>query len=131
MKGGRTHRVPLGDRALAILKQMTEMREETKASTFVFPGQARGKPQSNMAMSMLLRRMKFNGVTAHGFRSSFRDWAGEETSFPREVAEAALAHIVGDEAERAYRRGDALEERRAPMEGWAAYLESVPMWQAD
>ena len=121
MKGGRVHRVPLCARALAILKQMDELRDEAGTAAFVFPGEARGKPQSNMAMAMLLRRMKRGDVTVHGFRSSFRDWAGEETPFAREVAEAALAHVVGDETERAYRRGDALEKRRQLMDAWAAF----------
>jgi len=72
---------------------------------------------------MLLRRMDQDDVTVHGFRSAFRDWAGNETHFPREVAEAALAHVVGDKAEQAYRRGDALEKRRALMEAWANFIE--------
>jgi len=73
---------------------------------------------------MLLRRMGRDNVTVHGFRSSFRDWAGDETHFPREVAEAALAHLVGDEAEQAYRRSDALTKRRALMQAWADYIEN-------
>ena len=75
-----------------------------------------------MAMGMVLRRMDEH-VTVHGFRSSFRDWAGNETHFPRELAEAALAHVVGDKAEQAYRRSDALEKRRALMEAWAQWCE--------
>ncbi|MCF8707782.1 hypothetical protein L3X40_07735 [Rhizorhapis sp. SPR117] len=75
-----------------------------------------------MSMPMLLRRMSIDHATVHGFRSSFRDWAGEMTHFPREVAEAALAHSVGNEVERAYRRGDALEKRREMMTAWAEYL---------
>ena len=74
---------------------------------------------------MMLRRMNVENATVHGFRSSFRDWAGECTAFPREVAEGALAHAIGDETERAYRRGDALEKRRKLMEAWAAFL-AVP-----
>ena len=74
-----------------------------------------------MAMEMVLRRMDRDAVTVHGFRSAFRDWAGNETHFPREVAEAALAHLVGDKAEQAYRRGDALEKRRALMSAWARH----------
>ena len=74
-----------------------------------------------MSMEMILRRMKVEDATMHGFRSSFRDWVGNETDFPREVAEAALAHVVGDAAEQAYRRGDALEKRRSLMEAWADY----------
>jgi integrase len=76
-----------------------------------------------MAMEMILRRMKIDSATVHGFRSSFRDWCGEVSTFPREVAEAALAHVAGDQTERAYRRGDALEKRRALMEAWATYCE--------
>ena len=74
-------------------------------------------------MEMMLRRMKVEGVTVHGFRSAFRDWAGNETQFARELAEAALAHVIGDKAEQAYRRGDALDKRRALMEAWAGYCE--------
>jgi integrase len=77
-----------------------------------------------MSLEMVLRRMKIEGATAHGFRSSFRDWAGDATSFPREVAEAALAHAAGDATEQAYRRSDALEKRRTLMADWGAYLES-------
>ena len=74
-------------------------------------------------MEMILRRMKVDGVTVHGFRSSFRDWCGEVSTFPREIAEAAFSHVAGDETERAYRRGDALEKRREMMEAWASYCE--------
>ncbi|MBN9452692.1 MAG: tyrosine-type recombinase/integrase [Bosea sp.] len=121
MKGGRPHRVPLCDRALVILNDMREIREVDGPTALVFQGMKRGKPQSNMAMAMLLRRMGQHDATVHGFRSSFRDWAGEETAFPREVAEAALAHIVGDETERAYRRGDALSKRRELMDAWSTF----------
>ncbi len=120
MKAGREHRVPLSPRAVAILRQL----EELKAGEFVFPGQARDKPLSNMAMEMILRRMKIEGATVHGFRSSFRDWAGNVSSFPRELAEAALAHVIGDKAEQAYRRSDALKKRRKLMEQWAAYCST-------
>jgi integrase len=119
MKAGREHRVPLSARAVSILKQLAKI----KAGDFVFPGQARNKPLSNMAMEMVLRRMKVENVTVHGFRSSFRDWAGNVSSFPREVVETALAHVIGDKAEQAYRRGDALEKRRLLMEAWAGYCE--------
>jgi integrase len=118
MKRERPHRVPLCVRALAILDQVAELDPD---STYIFPGQKLGRPLSNMAFEMLLRRMKVD-VTVHGFRSSFRDWAGEATTFPREVAEAALSHAVGDETERAYRRGDALEKRRKLMDAWAGFL---------
>jgi integrase len=119
MKAGREHRVPLSSRAISILKLLAKVR----AGEFVFPGQARNKPLSNMAMEMVLRRMKVEEATVHGFRSSFRDWAGNVSNFPREIAETALAHVVGDKAEQAYRRGDALEKRRKLMEAWAAYIE--------
>jgi integrase len=117
MKAGREHRVPLSSRALAILRQL----EKLKAGEFVFPGQARNKPLSNMAMEMMLRRMNIQDTTVHGFRSSFRDWAGNISNFPREVVETALAHVIGDKAEQAYRRSDALEKRRKLMDAWAAY----------
>ena len=117
MKAGREHRVPLSPRAVAILGQL----EKVKAGEFVFPGQARNRPLSNMAMEMILRRMKIENATVHGFRSSFRDWAGNVSNFPRELVETALAHVIGDKAEQAYRRSDALEKRRKLMDAWAAY----------
>ena len=103
---------------VAILNKMNEAR----TGDHIFPGWVRGRPLSVMAMGMVLRRMD-EQVTVHGFRSSFRDWAGNETHFPRELAEAALAHVVGDKAEQAYRRSDALEKRRALMEAWAQWCE--------
>lgn len=120
MKAGRVHRVPLSGRALEIVKALGEV----KTGQFVFPGVKAGKPLSIMALEMVLRRMSVD-VTVHGFRSSFRDWAGNETSFPREIAEQALAHVIGDKAEQAYRRGDALERRRDLMQAWANYCEPV------
>ena len=126
MKSGREHRVPLSARAVEILDAMAKLRVDDKPSAFVFPGQRKGRPMSAMAMEMLLRRMKVKDATVHGFRSSFRDWCGEATAFPREVAEAALAHAVGDETERAYRRGDALKKRRKLMDAWAEYLTAKP-----
>jgi integrase len=119
MKAGREHRVPLSPRAVAILRQL----EKLKVGDFVFAGQARNKPLSNMAMEMVLRRMKADDATVHGFRSSFRDWAGNMSNFPREVVETALAHVIGDKAEQAYRRSDALEKRRKLMDEWAVYCE--------
>lgn len=119
MKAGREHRVPLSQRAAAILVRLTGAR----SGDFVFPGQRRDKPLSNMAMEMMLRRMKIENATVHGFRSSFRDWAGNETGYPRELIETALAHVIGDKAEQAYRRGDALEKRRRLAEEWAGYCE--------
>lgn len=118
MKAGRVHRVPLTDAPLAILLPLYEGR---KNDGLVFPGQKEGRPLSVMAMAMLLRRMKHEAFTVHGFRSAFRDWAGDKTTFPREVAEAALAHTVGDQTERAYRRSDALARRRKLMEAWESY----------
>jgi integrase len=103
MKAGREHRVPLSPRALEIL----DVAEPLRRGGYVFPTFRSDKMMSDMALSALLKRMGVRATT-HGFRSSFRDWAGEATTFPREVAEAALAHAVGDETERAYRRGDAL-----------------------
>ncbi len=120
MKAGREHRVPLSPRAVAILRQL----EKLKAGEFVFAGQARNKPLSNMAMEMVLRRMKIEDATVHGFRSSFRDWAGNVSNFPREITETALAHVIGDKAEQAYRRSDALEKRRKLMEAWASLLRA-------
>lgn len=117
MKAGREHRVPLSLRATAILREL----DKTKTGDFVFPGQACGKPLSNMALEMLLRRMKVDYATVHGFRSSFRDWAGNVSNFPRELIETALAHVIGDKAEQAYRRSDALEKRRLLMDEWAAF----------
>ena len=115
-KAAREHRVPLSDRALAILEEMKGAR----TGDYVFPGLKPKRPLSNMAFEMLLRRAK-SAYTAHGFRSSFRDWAGNETHFPREIAEHALAHVIGDKAEQAYRRSDALARRRELMDAWARH----------
>lgn len=120
MKAGKEHRVPLSGRALTIVMELHASRH----SDFVFPGHVKGRPLSNMAFAMLMKRMKASAYTAHGFRSAFRDWAGDCTSFPRDVAEQALAHSVGDATERAYRRGDALEKRRELMAAWAAYCSA-------
>jgi integrase len=117
MKTGREHRKPLCDRAVQIIDEMAQ----AKRCEFVFPGQSGSTPLSEMALEALMRRLKVKPFTVHGFRSSFRDWAGESTAFQRELAEAALAHVVGDKVERAYRRGDALERRRAVMIAWAAF----------
>jgi integrase len=120
MKAGREHRVPLSNAAASIIERLNAARR--KDNPHVFPGQTRGKPLSGMSMTMLMRRMEIPDATVHGFRSAFRDWAGDRTTFPREVAEAALAHTVGDETERAYRRSDALAKRRKLMEAWENYL---------
>jgi integrase len=117
MKAGYEHRVPLSRRALKIVKTL----HETRDGDFVFPGQKPGKSLSVMALEMVLRRMKVDGVTVHGFRSSFRDWAAECTNFTNEVCEAALAHVIKNKAEAAYRRGDLFDKRRKLMEAWAVY----------
>jgi integrase len=122
MKAGAEHRVPLTPAAIAVLNAVAIHGKAPDA--YVFPSQKVGSPLSDMSMLMLLKRMKVVDVTPHGFRSAFRDWCGEETKHPREVAEAALAHQVGNAVERAYRRGDALAKRRALMEEWADYVEA-------
>jgi integrase len=122
MKAGREHRVPLSPRAveiLAALKAEIAVIQPAGDDSYVFRAGLSAKPMSNMAMLMLLRRMKRDDLTAHGFRSTFRDWCAERTNFPSEVAEMALAHSVGDKVEAAYRRGDLFEKRRALMEQWA------------
>jgi integrase len=127
MKAGEAHTVPLSAPAIALLEKLREIR----MGDFIFSAPPRhgnkedakhGRPLSDMAMIMMLRRMKLNDISVHGFRSSFRDWCGDATTFPREVAEAALAHKVGNEVERAYRRSDALEKRRKLMQAWAYYV---------
>ncbi len=112
MKAGREHRVPLSDPAVSILEKLTDRNKDRPFAI------------SNMAMNMLLRRMGKNGLTVHGFRSSFRDWAAECTHFPAEVAEMALAHAVGDKVEAAYRRGDLFLKRRQLMDAWAKHCET-------
>ena len=127
MKAGREHRVPLSPRAveiLAALKAEVAVIQPAGDDGYVFRAGLNAKPMSNMAMLMLLRRMTRSDLTAHGFRSTFRDWCAERTSFPNEVAEMALAHSVGDKVEAAYRRGDLLEKRRALMEQWATACSS-------
>ena len=119
MKMAREHRVPLTNRMLAILDEA----EKVRSGPFIFPNARGNEPLSEMALEMLMRRLDAKPATVHGFRSAFRDWAGEETNFPRELAEQALAHQVGDPVELAYRRGDALERRRALMEAWSAFCE--------
>ncbi|MGX5845495.1 tyrosine-type recombinase/integrase [Mesorhizobium sp. PL10] len=119
MKAGRRHEVPLSPRAVALLRSLPKRND----NPYVFPGLRKGRPISAAAMEMLLRRWKLKDqTTIHGFRSCFRDWAGDCTNFPREVAEAALAHVVGDKSEQAYRRGTALERRRKLMTAWADFL---------
>ncbi len=117
MKGGEEHRVPLTDAMMKILEPLKSL-----ASVYVFEGQKRHQPLSNMAMLMLLRRMKVEGVTVHGFRSTFRVWAAEAAGAPREVAEMSLAHKVGSSVERAYFRSDLLEQRRRLLDRWAQFV---------
>lgn len=121
MKTAEEHRVPLTDEMLAIVEPLKAMQSE-----YVFEGQKRHRPLSNMAMLMLLRRMKIEGVTVHGFRSTFRDWAAEEANAPRELAEMSLAHRIGSDVELAYRRTDLLEKRKILMERWCKLVCGTP-----
>lgn len=120
MKAAVAHRVPLSDAALTLLDTIMRM-VEGKGEGYVFPGAKAGRPLSNMAMSMVLRKLGHGDLTVHGFRSTFRDWAAEETHYPNIVAEQALAHTVGNAVEAAYRRGDLLQKRRTLMADWARY----------
>ncbi|MFT6465928.1 tyrosine-type recombinase/integrase [Halopseudomonas sp.] len=117
MKMRKEHRVPLADAMMKLLESLPRV----EGNPHLFPGVKEGKPLSNMAMLMGLRYMKRDDLTMHGFRSTFRDWAGECTSHPRDVCEQALAHSLGNAVEAAYRRGDLFEKRRLLMEDWAAY----------
>lgn len=117
MKARKEHRVPLSEAAQAIIRQM----QDQKLNEFVFPGTRLGKPISNMAMLKTLERMGRNGITVHGFRSTFRDWAAETTAYPSEVVEMALAHVVDNKVEAAYRRGDLFVKRQRLMIEWAKY----------
>jgi integrase len=122
IKAGREHRIPLPPAAVALLRQLIE----TKVNEFVFPGRP-GMPLSHGALPALLKRMNRADLIVHGFRSTFRDWAAEQTNYPREVAEMALSHAIGDKVEAAYRRGDLLEKRRGLMEAWASYAAATPV----
>jgi integrase len=124
MKAHREHRVPLSARALAMLEEMQAHRSGDDG--FVFPGSRPGKPLSNMAFLMLLRRMDRGALTAHGFRATFKTWASERTSFQNEIVEAAMAHVVGSKVEQAYRRGDMFEKRRRLMQQWATFCTTSP-----
>jgi integrase len=121
MKGGREHRMPLSEPALDVLKEMAQARVSSDLSALVFPGRDAGRPLSDMSLTAVLRRMGRGELTAHGFRSSFRDWAAETTAYPTELVEMALAHTVGNKVEAAYRRGDLFEKRRRLMQDWADY----------
>ena len=122
MKAGKEHKVPLCDRALAILSSLPRERD----NPFVFIGGDTGKPLRSVAMLEVLKAMRPD-LTVHGFRSSFRDWASEQTNHPREAAEAALAHTIPNAVERAYRRGDLFERRRRLMAEWSRYCEQKPV----
>ena len=122
MKGGYEHRIPLSPRAVEILKAVEA--ERAAYNPYIFPGQVKGKCLSHVSMAQVLKRMKRNAITVHGFRSTFRDWASEQTSFPHEVCEMALAHVIGNKAEAAYRRGDLFEKRRLLMDAWQAFADS-------
>jgi integrase len=117
MKASKEHRVPLSAAAIKILRHLHQAR----VNDFVFAGAKQGRPLSEMALLMLLRRMGCDSVTVHGFRSTFRDWAAERTNFSRDVAEMALAHTVSNAVEAAYRRGDLFDKRRKLMELWAEF----------
>ncbi len=127
MKAKKEHRIPLPEPALALVR---EQRKLAAGHEHVFPGMAPRKPISNMSMLMLLRRMKRDDLTVHGFRSSFRDWTAERTTFPREVCEHALAHSLPDKTEAAYQRGDLFEKRAKLMEAWGTFC-TTPRTTAD
>ena len=133
MKMKRDHRVPLSDEAFKIINDLCLLCNNdddlvfASDKNYIVEGKSIKRPLSNMAMLMCLRGFYIkDNYTVHGFRSSFRDWVGDETDYAREIAEAALAHLVGDDAERAYRRGDALERRRAMMQDWADFITQRP-----
>jgi integrase len=116
MKAGREHRIPLTTAAMDILERM-----KVEGGDFIFPGTKVGQGLSNMALLKVLERMGRGDLTAHGFRATFKTWASERTNFPRELVEAALAHVLDDKTEAAYHRGDMLEKRRRLMDAWAEF----------
>lgn len=128
MKAGVKHKVPLAEASLAVLSELHE--ESLKPEDYVFEA-PRGGPLSDMTLSAVLKRMDRKSITVHGFRSTFRDWAGDETQFEREVVEMALAHTIGSKTEAAYRRGRALEKRRDLMAAWAAYCGATTASRAE
>ncbi len=125
MKAGKEHRVPLSKAAVAVLTEMQKAKPDYRPNHFVFRGGRTGEPLSDMALLKTLERMGRDDLTVHGFRSTFRDWAAEQTNFPREVCEHALAHSLPDKVEAAYRRSDLFEKRRKLMDAWARYCASV------
>jgi integrase len=116
MKAEKEHRIPLSDKAITIIQT-----QKGQDSIYVFPGSKKNKPLSNMAMTAVLKRMKRTAITVHGFRSTFRDWIAEKTTYAQRVAETALAHQLKDGAEAAYQRGDLFEKRATLMQDWADY----------
>jgi integrase len=133
MKGNREHRVPLSDAAMAVIETLPRVVNHL----YVFPGAKHGRPLSNMALLQVMRGMGFGvggtrgDAVPHGFRSSFRDWAGEVSSFPNHVCEMALAHVIGNKAEKAYRRGDLFDKRRAMMLQWADWCTGSTVTDAE
>jgi integrase len=123
MKAGRQHRVSLSD---AAIKLLNHVRQHRRDDDLLFPGLKRGKPLSNMALLAVLRRMKRDDLTTHGFRATFKTWAAERTNFAREVVEAALAHVNGDKVEAAYQRGDLFDKRQKLMSAWAEFCTEAP-----
>jgi integrase len=119
MKAGKEHRIPLSDAALDVLDQMDQ------STSLIFPGRDGVRTLSDMSLSAVLRRMGRDDITVHGFRSTFRDWAAECTAYPREVAEMALAHTIGDKVEAAYRRGDLFAKRTRMMQEWANFCNQT------
>jgi integrase len=119
MKAGREHRVPLSAAAIALLQSVALLRAEGR---LVFPGPKVHQPMTDRALTYPLEQMGRGDLTAHGFRSTFRDWAAEATGYPNHVVEQALAHTIGNAVEAAYRRGDLFEKRVALMDEWAAFL---------
>ena len=120
MKGGRDHRVPLTPEALAILETVRGLDRD-----LVFPGRKWGRPMGGSTLAAVLERAGYGEYTIHGFRSAFRDWAAESTTFPREIAELSLAHEVGNAVERSYRRSDLIQKRRDLMSQWAIFCLSA------
>jgi integrase len=120
-KSGKEHRVPLSAPMLAIIDGLAPL----KVSEFIFPGSKLDCPLTSLAMLKLLGRMERRDITVHGFRSTFRDWAGDQTAYPKDVAEMALGHAIANQAEAAYRRGDMLERRRRLMDEWAMFCGTV------
>jgi integrase len=124
MKADRDHRVPLSPRALELLRQMEAFRPagDKDGTALVFPGARAGRPMSDMTLAAVLRRMGQTGITVHGFRSAFRDWAEDCADAANGMIRSALAHTVWDKVDTAYRRGDAFDRRRKMMEQWEAFV---------